>query len=165
MSWQDTGRTSSRHLTYVSVPGYFFLIQDKPWGTLPVDLLGPRLRAFVIATAVALEPHGAGTIMAAASGMSWLIVIIASTGMQMFGAAARRGGGSERSDGCSPSRCHQLCQLGSHTPPPALPTAESPLRLLVVPVTFHPYILYSLGNEGCVLWASPWCAPSHILGL
>lgn len=172
MSWQDPGRTSSRPLACGPVPGYF-----SEYGTscgehsLPGDLVGPWVRAFVTATDVGLEPHGACTRMAAASGASPLIATIASMGKQMFGAAARRGGGSEGNDGSSPSPGVPSARPGgepphTHTPPP-LPQAHS--GVTAAPPggagDRSPAHSSSLGNEGCVLWASPWCVPSHLLGL
>lgn len=155
MSWQDPGRTSSRPLACGPVPGYF-----SEYGTScgehsrPGDLVGPWVRAFVTATDVGLEPHGACTRMAAASGASPLIATIASMGKQMFGAAARRGGGSEGNDGSSPSPGVPSARPGGEPPPPThhhpCPrlTAESPLRLLVVPVTVHQHILPLWGTRG-----------------
>lgn len=68
-----------------------------------------------------------------------------------------------------PPGCHQPGQVGSpptHTPPP-LPQAHS--GVTAAPPggagDRSPAHSSSLGNEGCVLWASPWCVPSHLLGL
>lgn len=68
-----------------------------------------------------------------------------------------------------PPGCHQPGQVGSpptHTPPP-LPRAHS--GVTAAPPggagDRSPAHSSSLGKEGCVLWASPWCVPSHLLGL
>lgn len=151
--WKDTQPSS--HLCPSS--GLFFFIQDKLWGAPPADLLGPRVRAFAMATAVELEAPRRWY-----RNVCCLWDVAARCDDRIQGDAdvqccRREGGGSERSDGSSPSRCPQPCRRGGATPyhPPWLP-AESPPRLLGVLVTFHPHILPLWGTKG----ASPGPLPS-----